>query len=46
MDTRIGDKSQPVGLLTTLGLVLMVEESETNLSDSNALFNFLNRDTE
>ena len=45
-DTRIGDKDQPDGLLTTLGWVLMGGKSKTNLSDSNASFNFLNRDAE
>ena len=46
MDTRTGDKDKSVGLLTTLGWVFMVEKSKTDLSDSNALFNFLNRDAE
>ena len=45
-DTRIGDKDQPVGLLTTLGWVVMGGKSKTNLSNSNALFNLLNRDAE
>ena len=45
-DTRIGDKDQPVGLLTTLGWVLMGGKSKTNLLDRNASFNFLNRDAE
>ena len=43
---RIGDKDQLVGLLTTLGWVVMDGKSKTNLSNSNALFNLLNRDTE
>ena len=45
-DTRIGDRDQPVGLLTTVGWVFMGGKSKTNLSDSNASFNFLNRDPE
>ena len=45
-DGRIRDKDQSVGLLTMLGWVLMGEKSETNLSNSNTSFNFLNRDTE
>ena len=43
-DRRTGNKDQPVGLLTTLGWVLMGGKSKTNLSDSNASLNFLNRD--
>ena len=43
-DRRTGNKDQPVGLLTKLGWVLMGGKSKTNLSDSNASFNFLNRD--
>ena len=38
-DTRIGEKDQPVGLLTTLAWVVMGGKSKTNLSDSNTLFN-------
>ena len=45
-DTSIGDKDQPVGLLTTLGWMIVGGKSKTNLSDSNASFNFLNRDAE
>ena len=45
-DARIGGKDQPVGLFTTLGWVLMGGKSKTSLSDSNTLFNFLNRDVE
>ena len=45
-DTRIGDKVQPVGLLTTLGRVLMDGKSKTNFTDSNSSFNFLIRDAE
>ena len=39
-DARFGDKDQSVGLLTTLGWVLMGEKSKTNLSGSDTLFNF------
>ena len=35
-DTRIGDRDQPVGLLNTLGQVLMDGKFKTNLSDSNS----------
>ena len=42
-DTRIGDKDQPIGLLTAVGWMLMVGKSKTNLSDSNPSFYFLNR---
>ena len=45
-DKRIGDRDQPVGLLTTVGWVFMGRNFKTNLSDSNASFNFLNRDSE
>ena len=45
-DTRVEDRDQPVGLLTTLGWVLMGRKSKTNLSDSKASFNVLNRDAE
>ena len=45
-DTRIGDRDQPVGLLNTLGQVLMDGKFKTNLSDSNSWFNFLIRDAE
>ena len=45
-DTRIGDKVQPVGLLTTLGQVLMDGKSKTNFTDNNSSFNFLIRDAE
>ena len=45
-DTRIGDKVQPVGLLTTLGQVLKDGKSKTNFTDSNSSFNFLIRDAE
>ena len=45
-DTRIGDKVQPVGLLTTLGQVPMDGKSKTNFTDSNSSFNFLIRDAE
>ena len=46
MNARIGEKDQPVGLLTTLGLLLMGGKFKTNLSDNNASFNFWNRDAE
>ena len=39
-DTRIGDNDQPVGLMTTLGWVLIGGKSKTDLSDGNASFNF------
>ena len=39
-DARFGDKDQSVGLLTTLGWVLMGEKSKINLSGSDTLFNF------
>ena len=45
-DTRIVDKDQPVGLLTTPSSVLMGGKSKTNLSNSNASFSLLNRDAE
>ena len=45
-DMGIGDKDQPVGLLTTLCWVVMGGKSKTNLSNSNPLFNLLNRDAE
>ena len=40
INARIGEKDQPVGLLTTLGLLLMGGKFKTNLSDNNASFNF------
>ena len=45
-DMRNGDKDKLVGLLTTLGWMLTGGKSKTNLSDSNASFNFSNIDAE
>ena len=46
IDMRNGDKDKLVGLLTTLGWMLTGGKSKTNLSDSNASFNFSNIDAE
>ena len=45
-DARFGKKDQSMGLLTTLGWVLMGGKSKTNLSGSDTLFNFYNRGAE